>query len=48
MRHSISTREQLARTQRQLAFINGGFTAIVAIAAIYFLLVFVGLAPIPS
>ena len=42
MRHFTSTREQLHKAQRQLAFIEGGFTAIVAIAAIYFIAVFLG------
>lgn len=37
---------ELAATQRRLAFIEGGFTAIVAIAAIYFIAVFCGLSPI--
>lgn len=43
MRHFTSTREQLHKAERQLSFIEGGFTAIIAIAAIYFIAVFCGL-----
>ena len=43
MRRTITT--ELHRAKCTLAFIEGGFTAIAAIAAIYFIAVFLGLTP---